>query len=734
MKGVQTEIARALSAFRIPAEAGRESSGLTAELLDRMGGRSTAREIADRWLQTPVDRRAKFAELSMFARTKNAIFEVWINGLLSGARTHQVNTFGNLAFTAFQIPERVGAAAIGVLTRNPDRVRFREMLAMAKGVSEGTMDGIRLAWRSWKTELPSDGITKMEGQKVHAITPEAFNLDPNSLAGRAVDYIGQGVRLPGRALMAEDEFFKAVAYRTELRSTTTRKILKSRDDGSLVDLILDTAINVPEGAVDDALALTRLREAADTRALSRKELGELNDLMIQYPSSDITSGAHDFATMVTFQSELGEAGQAFQSAIGRIPGARIIFPFVRTPTNIIKEFSRRNPILAPLMPSVWRDIGAGGARRDLAMSKIALGTGLMSYAYFAAMEGNITGGGPPKSEGTYAQWRETHQPYSIKIGDQWVPYGRVEPLAILLGSVADAIDFMQYSDDSEINTKVYLAAFVGVMQNIGDKTFLRGIADFADAYSDPGRYAERYIANLARSTIPFSAMVRDVTRATDPVLRETKVDPQFAEQSTQINAGLQRILNEYKASLPGFSDSLPPKRTFWGESRHAYQGGPGVAFFAFSTHDIKKSPIDEELVRLGQPLRMPSDEVGNFKLNLVQYDRLITLMNETPASIASVELAQKYGNKRMREAMNNLVQSNLWQAVESSDVKAEYLRSIRNDYIEAAREALAREDADVAAAKAQEDADRLTLQGQRDIIKQLGPVSSQIAPPTIGLQ
>ena len=729
MKGVQTEIARALSAFRIPAEAGRRNPQITGEMLDRMGGRGTAREIADRWLTTPIDRRAQFAERSMFAKTRSAAFEIWINGLLSGLRTHQVNTFGNLAFTAFQIPERIGAAAIGAITRSPDRVRWAEITSMLYGGAEGAVDGVRLSWKAWRTEMPADGISKIEAQQIRSISPEAFDVDPNSIAGKAIDYIGQGVRLPGRALMAEDEFFKSTSYRMQLRALTTRNILNARDAGDLSELILETSRVVPAGAMDDAAALTRLREAADTRNLNAEELGELKDLMLANPIINVDSAAHDFATMTTFQTELGKSGQALQSFVGSVPGARIILPFIRTPTNIIKEFGRRNPLLAPLMPSVGADIAAGGARRDTALAKIGLGTGLMSYAMLQAMEGNITGGGPEHGTGLYAQWRETHQPYSVKLGDQWVPYGRIEPLALLFGSVADAVDFIQYSDDDDANEKVYLAAFVGVMKNIGDKTFLRGMAEFADAYSDPNRYAEGYVARLARTAIPFSSMVRDITRATDPVLRETRVDP---GGDSPINAGLQRVINEFKSALPGYSKDLPAKRTFWGEERRAYDGGPGVAFFAFSTRKIKKSPIDNELVRLGQPLRMPSRRVGGHELSWDQNDRLITLMNQTPAELGSIDLITKYGAKDMREAMNNLVQSDLWEAIEADEVKAEFLTTVRNDYIDAAKEALSREDPIIAEARAQEEANKLMLEGQRSVVKQLGPLSTQVEPPTIG--
>jgi len=721
MKGVQSEIGRALSAFRIPSEAYERNPQIAGELVDSLGGRETAQEIADRWLKTPVDRRPDFTARSAFARTKDAVYEVWINGLLSGLRTHQVNTVGNTVFTMFQIPERAIAAGVGAIGRNSDRVRFQEVYAMARGSAEGMVDGIRLAWKTWKDEMPQDGISKIEAQQMKAITPENFNVDPDSLGGKAIDYIGQGVRLPGRALMTADEFYKAVGYRSELRAVSMRKMLRARDEGLMTDLIADVG---QTAKAEDGAALTRLRKVSEERNLNGEELSEFMDIMLENPTKELDMAAHDYATYITFQSELGEAGKGIQHAASRVPGGRVIIPFIRTPTNIIKEFARRSP-LAAAMPSTYKALRQGGPARDLAVARLGVGTSLMTWAYFMATDGNITGGGPDKSSKTYAQWRETHEPYSMKIDGKWVPYGRIEPLAMLFGSTADAVDFIQYSDDEDANAKVYAAALAGVMQNIGSKTFLRGISDVSDAFTDPTRYAESYVANMARTIIPFSSMVRDITRANDPIMRETRV---FGSNKgdNPINVSLQRILNEMKAATPGFSNDLPPKRNFWGEERRAYEGGPATAFNAFSTKTIKKSPIDDEMVRLNSPLRMPSRTVGQYELNPEQYDRLVVLMNKTPEGMASIDLALKYGNKTMRQALNNLVKSDLWAQVQSDDVKIHYLQKIRNDYIDAAKQALSIEDGAVSDAKLQEDADKMMLQNEQDIIKPLVPMSTQI--------
>jgi hypothetical protein len=721
VKGVGTDIARALSSFRAVSEAGRMSGQAAQELLDSLGGRGTAKELAERWLRTPLDRRANFAEKSWFRKTREAVFEVWINGLLSGVRTHEVNLAGNSIFmTMVQPTERLSAAALGALSNNPDRVRFREVLDLFWGYGESTGDALRLAAESWRTELPHDGLAKVETQTHKAITPENLGADPNSLHGAFIKYMGQFIRLPGRALLTADEFAKAMARRGEHRALTTRAVSKAADSGTMSEYLVDLSARAPESDFD---ALTNLREAADRGALSADQMKQVYDISLANPSDEISAGVQEFATTVTFQREMGPAGRSVQTALRRVPFGKVVAPFIRVPTNLVKEFASRNPVLIAAMPSVHRALGAGGAQRQLALAKLGTGTALMSWAAQLALNGDITGGGPPKSSRTWKHWHETHKPYSVRVGGEWIEIGRLEPVpGMLFGTVADAVDFMRYSDHDEANETVYIAALGAIVRNIGDKTYFRGLSDFSQAYSDPDRYLESYLGRLASTLVPFSSMVRDIESAIDPERRETRADPKMSGT----DAFFQRVLNEFKATLPGFSEELPVRRTFWSEPRMAYEGSAINSFFAFHTYKIKASAIDDELVRLQQPLPYPSRNVGDYQLDYNQLDRLIVLMNSSPIDMGDPTLIEQYGDIPMREFMNNLVQGDLWNAVESDEEKAQYLLRVRSDYVNAAKRALAMEDDEVADAVLQQELDRHMLQMDRDLLQQQGPISGQL--------
>ena len=122
----------------------------------------------------------------------------------------------------------------------------------------------------------------------------------------------------------------------------------------------------------------------------------------------------------------------------KLPGVKLIVPFIRTPTNILKFAMERTP-LAPIMKSVRADILAGGARRDTALARISMGSMAMAVTASYAAQGVITGGGPSDPALKSHLYNQGWQPYSVKIGDKYYAYGRLEPLGMMMGLAADAV-------------------------------------------------------------------------------------------------------------------------------------------------------------------------------------------------------------------------------------------------------------------------------------------------------
>ena len=589
LKGAQTEIARALQSFKIAANAtGAERSNAILEITQGMGGADTAVQIARRINQMPKDGLAKYIEKVSWARTtKDVFFEYWINALLSGPKTHFRNILGNEGFKLLQPVERVAAAGVGKVRKtifkntSQEQVRLGEFNEMLAGYFEAMPDALKMAWRAVKSEdFSSSALTKIESQQMKAITPERFGIDEASVLGRAIDYIGQGVRFPGRLLKAEDEFSRATAQNMELRAQSFREYKNALENGA---------------------------SEKESKAIYEETLAGRNDA--------VNNSVKEFQDMMTFVTPLGETGQAVQKLTQKSALAKIIMPFTRTPTNIFKEFVRRTPA-APLMREVREQIARGGIEADMAISRIATGSVLLGWAGYLVANDVLTGAGP---EGALRkQWLENYQPYSIRIGDKWYSYQGLEPVSSLFGIAADASDFIKYNDAEEENESVAVNAVFAIIKNLGEKTYMQGLANFAAAWENPQQFGTYYMQSMAGSLVP--AAVRDIRRVNDPYYRNISKDK---VEDNQFSPYLKAI----KDRTPGFSDSQPPRRNFWGEPLRAYEGSWINAVNPFNPKDVKYSPIDEELLRLDFPLNMPRKEIMGTKISNQEYDDLVVRYN-----------------------------------------------------------------------------------------------------------
>lgn len=643
LKGTQTEIARALQSFRIYAQ-GTERSNAILEISQNLGGADTAVEIARRLNDMPLDKQAEFLEKTSFATSvKDVFFEYWINGLLSGPKTHLRNILGNEGFKLLQPFERAVASGVGTVRKklikgtSPEQVRIGELNEMLMGYFDAMPDALSNAWKAIKSEdFTTSAMTKIEQQQFKAITPEKFGIDEASTLGRAIDYIGQGVRFPGRLLKAEDEFSRATAQNMELRAQAYRARANALDKGA--------SEKEAEMIYKDALA---------------GKIDSINDAV------------KSFEDMVTFVTPLGDVGKSVQNLTQKSAIAKMIMPFVRTPTNIFKEFTKRTPA-APIMKEVRDQIAKGGIEADMAISRIATGSTLLAWASYLVASDKLTGAGP---EGALRKpWLENYQPYSVKVGDKWYSYQGLEPVSSLFGIAADASDFMKYNDAEDENESVAVNAVFSIIKNLGEKTYMQGLANFAAAWENPQQFGTYYAQSTAGSLVP--SIVRDIRRVNDPYYRNISKDK--VEDNW-----FDTYLKAVKDRTPGFSDSQPPKRNYWGEPIRAWEDNWINTFNPFNPRKVKYSPIDEELLRLDFPLNMPRKEIMGTKISNKEYDDLVVRYN----SIA-------LDGMNLRDRLNYTIVTPSYIMLDDDD-KREVIRSISRQYIDYAKKELVNENFDL---------------------------------------
>ncbi|MFC4293569.1 thermonuclease family protein [Novosphingobium tardum] len=551
--GATAEAGRALQQFRMMADSRAINKDVLSAMVDHGGGAERIKQAAETLLDaveagpgvfnTVADKLAK-------PRFRDKITEVYINSLLSGPQTHVVNTVSNTLTALGQIPEHAVAAGFGgvrrMAGRGEDAVLGSEVGARAFGLLQGMKEGLGLFARSLRTGEPVDLVSKVETQQFKAVS----------------GIKGEIVRLPTRFLMAEDEFFKGVARRMELNGLAVRQARK-------------------EG----------LRGAA-----AKARIADLS----ANPPDEMLAKSMDYARYLTFQRKLGP-GAAHVAAITQDwPILKPFLPFVRTPTNLLKFATERSPA-APMLREWRADFKAGGARRDLAVARMLVGTGAGMAVYQYALAGRISGSPPTDPAKAKLLYADGWQPYSIKLGDKWYSYKRLDPFSTTLGVAADMALLPQGMSEHQLNEGAPLLV-ASIMGNLASKTWLSGLSDIIEALDDPERNADKLIQRLAGAVVVPSA-VAQMARTVDPVARETDGVGEYIQ-----------------SRVPGVSDNLLPRRDVWGQPI-TNEGGVGPDMLSPIWQSTQKSdPVNRALLDAGVSVGLPQRKIGDRQLTPQEYD------------------------------------------------------------------------------------------------------------------
>jgi hypothetical protein len=552
--GITAEAGRALRAFR--SIEGIKDAQQLGDFLQQNTGKTLFQLKREAQLGMSLDtpqKVSKFINDTKKPKFSDMVIEAWINALLSGPLTHIKNTIGNMAVAVGSVVETGGAATVGTvrraLTGADDGVRFGEAKSRLFGLAQGSIEGVRAAAEAFKNEESMTGTLANEQRKYQAIP----------------GMTGKVIRVPTRLLGAEDEFFKAIAERQEINALAYRMATE-------------------EGLVG---------EAFNARVTS----------LSMNPTEAMLEEARKNAVYQTFQKQLGPTGRAIQQFANSHPLAKIVVPFIRTPTNLIKYAGERTP-LGLFSQEVRANLSGvnGAAARDTQIARMAMGTAVGVSVMALAAQGLITGGGPsdPKERATLrlTGW----QPYSLKIGDGYYSYAWLDPFSTVMGISADMYDVAKAGtqDDADMG-KVAAMFFGSVTKNIMGKLSLRGASDLIQALTDPDRYGPRYIQSLAGTLVP--SVIAQMAREMDPLERDART-----------------TLDSLKARIPGLRQTLLPRRDVWGEPISNPENlGPDM-LSPIAESPVNTDPVNQALLRLRYFPSRPGRTIRGVELTDQQYD------------------------------------------------------------------------------------------------------------------
>lgn len=276
-----------------------------------------------------------------------------------------------------------------------------------------------------------------------------------------------------------------------------------------------------EESLERARASQAAAEAADRRRMEVEE--EIFDESGLEWLKDVREGA----LAATFQTELTGWKKKWQDALQSLWLGRMVFPFVRTPLNILSETINYTPVLGGL----WRAAREGGFSDELLGKQTVgmMGLGMVTSLYSSD---RITGASP-KDPNERRRWREAgKQPYSIRVpGIGWLQYNRFDPFGGALGFMADGFQLGtkvqrgDFEDEGDISTEEKLAnaGFDVLWGTIQDKSFLQGLHSLMRLTEANEDAVRRYLEREAVTFLPYSSMVRRLEAVADPVVEDTRV-------------------------------------------------------------------------------------------------------------------------------------------------------------------------------------------------------------------
>ena len=610
----------------------------------------------------------------------NMVTEYWMNSLLSGPATQVVNTLGSALTTSL----RMGEMAFGGLLRGEPDVA-RAILGYAFKM-ENIKEAITFAGKAWNTQdavltkgsiafndtaKRTDAITSQNVSQMMTDRGKKFDVNQHDSIAKAVDTIGTGVRLPSRGLMTVDEFFKQLNYRAYVRTNLAYEGLQAgKTNGKeLAEFVNErfqnyitkggrayNEANVYLDAVETSKTLHGLEYGGDQMSVIQAQLAQN-----PYDASrgGLADAALEFSKVNTFTNDLaqdsvvGILGDTLGKLKTKIPMLNFVVPFINTPTNILKFALDRTPLGMGVDLTYRRKKLTEGLNspdpmvRAQTTGRLATGASVAAAGMWYAMSNKefITGGGPRTQEEKEALQLTGWQPYSIKVGDKYVSYQRLDPMATVIGLFADLVEAEEYYDlDDTMMGNMFSAVALSFSNNVTNKSYVKGLDSMLNMLRDPQANSKALVGNIAGGFVP-TLFSQGQNYSDERVLRET------------------RTVFDYMLKKSPASGMLPKKRNFLGEAVK-YENLPmGAGIFNpiyFSSES--DNMLDQELGGLAHGFNKQNSKIGG---TLQTKD----IYNEEGRQAYDVWLEKtsttKIGGKNLRQTLARLVKSEQYQALQA---------------------------------------------------------------------
>ena len=513
-------------------------------------------------------------------------YEVWINGILSGIKTHVVNTLGNTANLVYEfLPRRAAEALVNLFAKRPDGATFGELKYLWKN----------LGWRH-----AADAFRKVYSMETLG---EGGKWSESSSGPAIKGPIGGIIRSPSRFLRAADAFAKALAHPAEA-SAYAYRIGKSQ-------------------------------------GLEGKALAEFISQEMENPESKSNIYADQRVLELTFQEDAGLAVKHLTNLRNKTPFGRYFLPFIKTPVNLLRQGIRKGPLgLAGLLVDTYQ-IARGRGSVDnayiahAAEQIVAWGTALLLMGLHMDDDEPWITGNETEQYGTgEQQFRSRHiPPMSIRIGNNWFSYARIEPLSTGLAAFADGLAGLRDASDGASVTSAVRKMISGTGRIVAEKSYLDSLRQLMEIVQDPEKSAMDYASSYIGSWVP------NIYRQMRNSIDENVPDYRNREKGNEWFSKWWEVT----LSKAGLAERVP-KRDYFGRTVSKDAAGSGVGAFLerllspFERKAADMDPMDRMLWEYNRhnpdsqyypSLPAPTAKVNGRDVSFVEnYDELCRVAGE----------------------------------------------------------------------------------------------------------
>jgi len=398
-----------------------------------------------------------------------SVYEVWINGLLSGIPTQVVNNVSNAAKQALSVLENSAAIAIDAARARASGVPRTQYKSELYGEIMGRKMGHEVGKKAFLASL------RAETERITYDEPFLRNVSgPMDYTKHAIQgKMGAFVRLPSRLLSAFDMYFKGMAG---MRAGYTEAMRIARETNPTGDIKVwsDSANEIMQN-LDPKTQIGKRILKAQTRAAEE----------------------HTFTESPAMGSAPYQIMKMREVGVGNVKPLAYVLPFVNVPWNIIRAAVRRSPLGFfewKNIRNTMKDAAENYDRATQAFSKGKIDEAQLAKFKFASDEatraynkssaemfignavflgimglakaGAVTGGGPSDPNEKRNLLDTGWKPYAFKVGDQYISLARIEPLGTVLGMAADAVEASKEDFNSE---EFYGKIWSGIKDNLAKR-------------------------------------------------------------------------------------------------------------------------------------------------------------------------------------------------------------------------------------------------------------------------